>query len=194
MLSKSLTYLRSAIAMLILLTVLTGVLYPLLITGIGQLFFNYQANGSLITEHKEIVGSTLIGQQFQAARYFSGRPSATTPIPYNAEASNSSNYGASNPAYINVVASRISAQKQANPDADMSVPIDLISASASGIDPDISPAAAYYQAPRIAKIRQLPIGVINNLIKYQIRPRQWGVLGEPRVNVLEINLALDQLK
>ncbi|MDF2940207.1 MAG: kdpC [Gammaproteobacteria bacterium] len=194
MLNVLLKQLRIGLSLLVLLTVLTGVLYPLLITGIGQTLFSGKANGSLITQNGKVIGSSLIGQHFDSPKYFWGRPSATEPFPYNAASSAASNLGPTNPALISSVKNRLIALKQADPNADGLVPIDLVTESGSGLDPDISIAAAFYQAPRIAKARNLPMATVDNLIQSHIESRQLGILGEPRVNVLELNLALDQVK
>ncbi|MDF2529575.1 MAG: kdpC [Gammaproteobacteria bacterium] len=186
--------LRTGLMVFIIMTVLTGLIYPLLITGIGQLVFPNQANGSLISKNGKLIGSSLIGQDFTSPKYFWGRPSATLPFPYNAAASQASNLGPINPELMTEVKARVLGLKQANPNAAQAIPVDLVTASGSGLDPDISPAAAFYQAPRIAKQRGLPVATVNTLISQHIQPRQLGILGEARVNVLELNLALDQLQ
>jgi K+-transporting ATPase ATPase C chain len=175
-----------AIRILVFLTVLTGVLYPLIVTGIAQVAFNHQANGSLIEKDGKVVGSRLIGQPFSDPKYFWGRPSATSPMPYNGAASSGSNLGPTNPALKEAVEGRIKALGGPTP-----VPADLVTASSSGLDPHISPAAAQYQVARIAKARKLSEEKLRQLVRRHTAGRQLGILGEPRVNVLELNLALD---
>lgn len=185
--------LRPAIVLLLLLTAITGLAYPFAVTGIAQLVFPRQASGSLIMRDGKPVGSGLIGQSFTDPKYFWGRPSATTPQPYNGTASGGSNLGPSNPALTDAVEARITALRAADPGNTTLVPVDLVTASGSGLDPDISPAAALYQVNRVAHARGLPVAAVRTLVGHHIRGRQFGVLGEPRVNVLELNLALDQL-
>ena len=191
--------LRPALAVLFVLTIVTGVVYPLAITGVAQLVFPRQANGSLIVQNGKAVGSELIGQQFSDPKYFWGRPSATGDYPYNAfnaqtdTASSGSNYGPMNPALITAAQSRIQALRAADPRNTEPIPVDLVTASGSGLDPNISIAAALYQAPRVARLRGLPLEQVQALIARYTQGRQLGFLGEPRVNVLELNLALDQL-
>lgn len=185
--------LRQAIVLLLLLTAITGLLYPLAVTGLAQLVFPHQANGTLIQRDGKPVGSMLIGQQFTEPKYFWGRPSATTPQPYNGTASGGSNLGPSNPALTDAVKARIAALRAADPGNHAPVPVDLVTASGSGLDPDISPAAAQYQVHRVARARDLPDAKVQGLVDRYTRGRQFGVLGEPRVNVLELNLALDRL-
>jgi K+-transporting ATPase ATPase C chain len=192
MLQELVKQLRIGLSILLLLTVVTGIFYPLLITGVGQLFFPKQANGSLISLNGKVIGSSLIGQNFTSPQYFWGRPSATPVFPYNAAASSASNLGPTNPALLAAVKGRVIALKQANPNANGPVPVDLVTASGSGLDPDISLAAAYYQAPRIAKQRHLTVAAVDQFISQHIEARQLGILGEPRLNVLELNLDLDQ--
>ena len=182
--------LRPALSLFAVLSLLTGVIYPLVVTGIGQLLFSQAANGSLVRVNGVPVGSALIGQSFSSPEVFWSRPSATGPQPYNAAASSGSNLGPLNPALTDVVRERIEALKAADPDNSQPVPIDLVTASASGLDPDISLAAAYYQATRVARTRRVPLAQVIALIEqHAVRP--WlGVLGEPRVNVLQLNLAL----
>ncbi len=187
-------HLRPAIVSLVALTVLTGLIYPVLITGIAQLLFPSQANGSLIYKDGKPVGSALIGQPFDDARYFWGRPSATSPFPYNAGSSSGSNLGPTNPDLQKAVQGRIDALRAADPDNKAPVPIDLVTASGSGLDPDISPAAALYQVHRVAKARELDETVVRRLVEQYTVGRQFGLLGEPRVNVLPLNLALDALR
>jgi|WetSurMetagenome_2_1015567.scaffolds.fasta_scaffold24259_2 potassium-transporting ATPase potassium-binding subunit len=185
--------LKPALLIFLLLTVITGIFYPLLITGIAQVAFPSQANGNLIIHDGKVVGSALIGQPFSSPKYFWGRPSATSPDPYNAGLSSGSNLGPSNPALANAVKARVDALHAADPSNTLPVPVDLVTASGSGLDPDISPAAANYQVYRIAHERGLDEGVVRNLVTNTIEPRQFGIFGEPRVNVLELNLALDNL-
>jgi len=185
--------LKPAFLMLLLLTLLTGVGYPLVVTGIGQVAFSSRANGSLITRADQIVGSSLIGQPFSDAKYFWSRPSATSPYPYNAAASAGSNQGPTNPALTDAVTARIRALREADPDNKADVPVDLVTASASGLDPHISPAAAEYQVNRVARVRKLDPSKVRALVAENTEGRQFGVLGEPGVNVLRLNLALDAL-
>ena len=186
------TQLRPALVSLVALTLITGLLYPLVVTGIAQLLFPRQANGSLILIDGQPVGSSLIGQPFDAPKYFWGRPSATSPFPYNAAASSGSNLGPTNDALIKAVQARIDALKAADPDNPLPLPVDLVTASGSGLDPHISPAAAAYQVRRIARVRGLDETVVRRLVTQHTEGRQFGVLGEPRVNVLTLNLALDR--
>ena len=185
--------LRPALILFILLVVITGLLYPLAVTGLAQVFFRYQANGSLLTQNGQVIGSTLIGQQFSDPRYFWGRLSATSGTPYSASASGGSNDSALNPDLEKQVQERLAALKAADPNNHQPVPVDLVTASGSGLDPDISVAAARYQAPRIARLRGLPLNQVLALIDQHTEGRVWGFLGEPRVNVLKLNLALDAL-
>ena len=188
------TQLRPAIVSLVIFTILTGVLYPLVITGIAQGFFPHQANGSLIIQNGQVAGSELIGQSFDDPRYFWGRLSATSPYPYNGAASAGSNLGPTNPALIDEVKARIAALKTADPTNNSPIPVDLVTSSGSGLDPNISVAAAQYQVQRVAKARGLSVEVIQAMADSFTQGRQFGVLGEPRVNVLELNLALDGIK
>jgi potassium-transporting ATPase KdpC subunit len=183
--------LKSAIVVLAVLTLVTGVAYPLLMTGIAQALFPAQANGSLILRNGKPVGSALIGQPFDDPGYFWGRLSATAPFAYNAGASSGSNYGPLNPALHTAAKARIDALREADPDNTSSIPVDLVTASGSGLDPHISPAAALYQVSRVARARKLDEGRVRQLVESRIEGRQLGVLGEPRVNVLRLNLALD---
>ena len=186
--------LRPAISLFVLLTAATGVAYPLLVTGIAQTAFPEQANGSLLVSGgKTIVGSALIGQNFSDPSHFWGRPSATSPQPYNAAASSGSNQGPLNPALVDAVKGRIEALKAADPGNTLPIPADLVTTSASGLDPHISPAAADYQIARIARARKLNPAEIKSLVIKHTEERQLGVFGEARVNVLKLNLALDRL-
>ena len=186
--------LKAAIVLFILLSVLTGVIYPAVVTGLAQLLFSQQANGSLINDSSgKVTGSRLIGQSFCSPGHFWGRPSATGPFPNNAGASSGSNLGPTNPALIEAVKTRIQALKDADPDNKAPIPVDLITSSGSGLDPHISPAAAEYQINRVAKAHNVKPEMIRALIDANIEDRQWGFIGEPRVNVLTLNLALDAL-
>ena len=186
--------LRPALLMLLVMSVLTGILYPLVVTGIAQLIFPRQAAGSLVNRDGRAIGSSLIGQSFTAPEYFWSRLSATTPQPYNGTASGGSNLGPLNPALLDAVKARIAALRAADPGNSSPVPVDLVTASASGLDPDISLAAAQFQVPRVARVRAVPPARVQALIAAHTAGRLLGVLGEPRVNVLELNLALDALK
>ncbi|RTL34435.1 MAG: potassium-transporting ATPase subunit KdpC [Rhodocyclaceae bacterium] len=188
------TLLRPAISLFVLLSALTGIAYPVAVTGIAHLAFPDQAAGSLILQDGKPVGSRLIGQNFSDTAHFWGRPSATAPQPYNAGASSGSNLGPLNPALTDAVKTRIAALRAADPANHTPIPADLITASASGLDPHISPAAAAWQAGRVARASGLPEATVTALIDAHTAGRQWGVFGEPRVNVLELNLALDALK
>jgi len=183
--------LRPAVMLLVLLTLLTGLAYPLGFTGLAQLLFPAQANGSLITQQDRVVGSTLIGQPFDDPRYFWGRLSATAPSAYNAAASSGSNLGPLSDALLDAVKARRDALRAADPTNLAPVPVDLVTASASGLDPHISPAAAEYQAPRVARVRGISVVEVRALIDRYTAGRQFGILGEPRVRVLELNRALD---
>ena len=185
---------RPALMALLIFTVLTGLVYPLVVTGIAQLVFPRQANGSLIVVNGQAVGSTLIGQQFTDPRYFWGRLSATSPYPYDAAASSGSNLGPTNPALLDEVKSRIAALKAADPSNTQLIPVDLVTSSGSGLDPDISVAAALYQLPRVARLRGLSQAAVGALVDKYTQGRTLGFLGEPRLNVLQLNLALDALK
>ena len=192
--SGLLASLRPAVVLFLLLTALTGFIYPLVVTGLAQLLFPQQAAGSLVMRNGRALGSRLIGQSFSAPGYFWGRPSATTPQPYNGTASGGSNLGPLNPALLDAVKPRIAALRAADPGNEAPVPVDLVTASGSGLDPEISVAAADYQAARIARARGLAPERVRALIAQHSEGRLLGVLGEPRVNVLELNLALDALK
>jgi len=185
---------KDALLMLAALTVVTGVVYPLIVTGIAQGLFPAQANGSLIERDGKAVGSALIGQPFSDPKYFWSRASATSPMPYNAGASSGSNQGPLNPALADAVKGRMAALRAADPDNKAPVPVDLVTASASGLDPHISPAAAEYQVARVAKVRGIEPAKVRALVAEHTEDRQLGFLGEPRVNVLELNLALDALR
>ena len=187
-------FLRPVLVLFLLLTVITGGVYPLVVTAVSQAVFSRQANGSLIEKNGKPVGSALIGQQFDAPYYFWGRVSATTPNPYNAQNSGGSNLGPTNPALADEVKGRTAALHDADPSNTTPVPVDLVTSSGSGLDPDITPAAAAYQAARVAKARGLTLDQIDGLIAQNTSGRQLGIFGEPRVNVLSLNLALDELK
>lgn len=187
-------FMRPGLVLLAFLTVLTGLVYPLAVTGLAQALFPVQANGSLLQQDGHVVGSALIGQPFDDPKYFWGRPSATSPFPYNAAASAGSNLGPSNPALTDAVQARIAALQAADPRNYEPVPVDLVTASASGLDPHISLASALYQAPRVARTRGLDIAVIRQLVARGTEGRQFGFLGEPRVNVLKLNLALEEVE
>jgi K+-transporting ATPase ATPase C chain len=186
--------LKPAIVVLALLTLVTGVAYPLVVTGIAQITFPRQANGSLVVRDGKPVGSDLIGQPFDDPKYFWGRLSAAAPYAYNAGASTGSNYGPLNPAFHAAAKARIDALRAADPDNKALIPVDLVTASGSGLDPHITPAAALYQVPRVAKARRLDPGQVRRLIEQHVEGRQLGALGEPRVNVLRLNLALDSVR
>ncbi|MGC2396725.1 MAG: K(+)-transporting ATPase subunit C [Rhodomicrobium sp.] len=191
---------QPAIVMILLLTVITGLVYPLGMTGLAQLIFPHQANGSLIEKEGKVIGSEIIGQNFTDARYFHGRPSATTdtdpndpaktvPAPYNASNSAGSNAGPTSKSLIDRVTQDADKLKAENPSAP--IPVDLVTTSASGLDPDISPAAAYFQAPRVAKTRGISEARLHDLVNQSIEGRFFGILGEPKVNVLQLNMKLD---
>ncbi len=186
--------LRPAVSLLIVMTVVLGVAYPLAVTGVAQVLFPSQAAGSLIVRDGKPVGSRLIGQPVSDPKYFWSRPSATRPQPYDGLASGGSNLGPLNPALTGAVKARIAALEAADPSDHAPIPVDLVTASGSGLDPDISLAAAYYQVDRIARARHLSPGRVRALIATRARTPWLGVIGEPRVNVLELNLALDKLR
>jgi potassium-transporting ATPase KdpC subunit len=185
---------RPVIVSLFVFTLITGILYPLTVTSIAQLFFPVQANGSIIVKNGKSAGSVLIGQLFDDPKYFWGRLSATSPFPYNSAASSGSNRAQTNPDLIKQVKDRILALREADPGALRQAPVDLVTASGSGLDPDISPAAADYQIQRVAKARGLDEAEVRMLVTNHTEGRQIGLLGEPRVNVLELNRALDGIK
>lgn len=183
---------KIALKMLVCLTLMTGMIYPLTVTLFAQWVFPWQANGSLIEREGRIVGSMLIGQSFTSDHYFWGRPSATMPFPYNGGSSSGSNSGPSNPQFLATVKER-AMHLMSTESYQRLIPVDLVTASASGLDPDMSPAAAIYQIPRVAKARHLSEKELHALVLSQIKGRVFGVLGEPRINVLQLNLALDRL-
>ena len=186
--------LRPLIVVFAVLSAVTGLAYPAVMTAVGQTLFRDEANGSLIEQDGKVVGSKLIGQQFDAPQYFWGRLSATSPMPYNAQNSGGSNLGPTNPALLDEVKGRIDALKAAGTDLSKPVPVDLVTSSGSGLDPEMSPAAAAYQVERVAKARGLAPNEVQALVDRYTSTRQFGVLGEPRVNVLQLNLALDERK
>lgn len=187
------TLIRPALVSLLVLTLLTGAVYPAVVTGLASLLFPRQAAGSLLGSGQAPQGSSLVGQPFRQARYFWSRPSATGPVPYNGALSSGSNLGPTNPAQLQAVQDRIAALRSADPGNSAPVPVDLVTASASGLDPHITPAAAAYQLGRVARARGLPEATVRSLVDRFTEPRQFGVLGEPRVAVLPLNLALDSL-
>jgi potassium-transporting ATPase KdpC subunit len=184
--------LRPALSLLLAMTLLLGLAYPLVITGVARIVFSRQAEGSLIHENGKLLGSTLIGQSFSEPKYFWGRPSATTPQPYNGVGSTGSNLGPLNPALIDAVKANAKALRDADPGNAQSIPVDLVTASASGLDPEISPAGAYYQAGRVARARGISVARVQQLIAAHVQGRFLGFIGESRVNVLELNLELDR--
>ncbi|MBV8605637.1 MAG: potassium-transporting ATPase subunit KdpC [Pelomonas sp.] len=186
--------LRPAIGLFVALSAITGIAYPFAVTGVAKAMFPHEAAGSLIERDGRLVGSTLIGQNFADPGHFWGRPSATGPMPDNAANSSGSNLGPTNPALVDAVKGRVAALRAADPGNTAPVPVDLVTASASGLDPEISPAAAAYQAPRVARVRGLPVSQVEQLIRQHTAGRDLGLFGEPRVNVLELNLALDAIK
>jgi K+-transporting ATPase ATPase C chain len=188
------TIIRPAIVLFLIMTVLTGVVYPFAVTGIAQVLFRDQAAGSLVMVDGHAVGSRVVGQSFSDPKYFWSRPSATAPQPYNALASSGSNLGPLNPALTDAIKTRIEALKAADPTNTLPVPVDLVTASGSGLDPEISIAAAQYQAARVARVRGLAPRDVQSLIASHARGRLFGLIGEPRINVLELNLALDALR
>lgn len=187
------TMIRNAIMSLLLFTVLTGFIYPLAVTGLAQTIFPSKANGSIITRDGKAIGSKLLGQQFEDPKYFWGRLSATTPYPYNGGSSSGSNLGPNNPDLIRAVDERVHALRRADPGNTAKIPVDLVTASGSGLDPHISPAAAAFQVQRVADLRGIETAKIRALVAANTEDRQFGILGEPVVNVLRLNLALDEL-
>ncbi|CNJ20204.1 potassium-transporting ATPase subunit C [Yersinia aldovae] len=185
------SYLRPSLVLLILLTLITGIAYPLLTTGLAKLMFSHQASGSLVMLGDEVVGSSLLGQNFTQPSYFAGRPSVTADMPYNPMASGGSNLAISNPALDQAISERVKALHQANPTQTGPVPVDLVTASGSGLDPQISLEAAYYQAPRIATVRQMPLSEVKQLIDDNVQKATPNFFGESVVNVLNLNMALD---
>ncbi|HEY2607545.1 potassium-transporting ATPase subunit KdpC [Paraburkholderia sp. RL18-103-BIB-C] len=185
---------RPLLVIFAVLTALTGLAYPAVMTAFGQAAFSEQVNGSLLEQNGKLAGSQLIGQQFDAPQYFWGRLSATSPMPYNASGSSGSNLGPTNPALLDEVNGRLAALKAAGTDMSKPVPVDLVTSSGSGLDPEISPAAAAYQTARVAKARGLAPNDVQALVDRYTAGRQFGILGEPRVNVLKLNLALDEMK
>lgn len=188
-----LTTIRNAFMSLLVFTILTGLVYPVAVTAIAQVLFPDQANGSILMKEGKPVGSTLIGQQFDDPKYFWGRISATGPFPYNGDSSLGSNLGSNNPALLKAVKERIAALDAADPSNTSNIPVDLVTASGSGLDPHISPAAAAYQVQRVALARGIETAIVGALVAANTEDRQFGILGEPRVNVLRLNLALDEL-
>ncbi len=185
---------RPAITLFILISLITGLLYPFAVTSIAQIAFPEQAAGSLLKRDDEIIGSTLIGQNFSGPTFFWGRPSATSPMPYNAANSGGSNLGPTNPALIESVSERIQKLRASHPGKEDKIPTVLVTTSASGLDPHISPAAAYYQVERVATARGIDVTIIKSLVDRSIETPQWGVFGDSRVNVLRLNLALEELQ
>jgi K+-transporting ATPase ATPase C chain len=184
---------RPAVSLLALMTILLGIVYPMVIAGVAKIAFSRQAEGSLIYHDGKLIGSELIGQSFSDPKYFWGRPSATTPQPYNGLASTGSNLGPLNPALIDAVKANAKALHDADPDNRQPIPVDLVTASASGLDPEVSPAAVEYQAARVAGARHLELAQVEALIQAHVQERLFGIIGERRINVLELNLALDRL-
>ena len=189
------TYVKPAALLLLLLTLVTGAAYPALVTVLAQVLFNHQANGSLLKDQQgQAIGSELIGQSFSGPKYFWGRPSATGPFAYNAVASSGSNVGPTNPALTDAVSRRIQTLKDADPSNQLPVPVDLVTASGSGLDPHMSVASANYQITRVAHARGVEPEMLRDMVNQHVEGRQWGLFGEPRVNVLRLNLALDALR
>jgi K+-transporting ATPase ATPase C chain len=194
MFAEALKQLKTSCIVLIVMSLLTGIIYPAVVTGLGNILFPWKVNGSLIEKNGAIVGSVLIGQQFTAPQYFWGRPSATTPYPYNAESSNGSNLDPINDIFLNAVRARSIALRDADLSNQAQVLVDMVTSSGSGLDPEISPLAATYQVNRVAQARGLSPEQVGKLVRQFTTPRLLGFLGEPRVNVLQLNLALDDLK
>lgn len=186
--------LKSAVLVFIILTIITGVLYPLLITGIAQIFFHTETNGSLIYRDRNLIGSALIGQTFDDPKYLWGRISATSPAPYNSAFSSGSNIGPYNPALLETAKARIKRLHAADPKNKTPIPVDLVTSSASGLDPHISLAAAYYQIPRISRQRALSVDIVKNIVDRNTTGRLFGLIGEQVVNVLKINIDLDSYR
>jgi len=194
MLKEILQQTRSAALVWLFLTLITGLVYPALVTGIAQVAFPFQANGSLVQHQGRVRGSALIGQPFSDSKYFWGRPSATSPYPYNAAASAGSNLGPTNPELLAQVKTRVDTLRRSHPEPDRLIPVDLVTASGSGLDPHLSPAAALYQVPRVARSRGLSEDTVTGLVARHMENRWFGILGEPHVNVLQLNLALEDLR
>jgi K+-transporting ATPase ATPase C chain len=191
---KMFKQLRPVLIVFLLLTVVTGIIYPLFVTGVAQLIFPEKANGSLIRSEDRYAGSELIGQPFDESKYFWGRLSATPDFPYNPASSSGSNLGPSNPALVEAARVRVTALQKADPENTSLIPLDLVTSSGSGLDPHLSPAGAFYQVPRVARARGVSEERVRELVARFTEPRQWGFLGEPRVNVLKLNLSLDRLR
>ena len=187
------TFIRPAFSLFVILTAITGIAYPVAMTGFSKAVFPYEAEGSLIQQDGKTIGSSLIGQNFSDPAHFWGRPSASAPMPYNAQASGGSNLGPLNPAIAETATQRLAQLRAADPDNLQPVPIELLSVSGSGLDPHISPLAAQYQAPRVARLNHLGKGEVSQLIEQLTESRWMGILGEPRVNVVQLNLALAEL-
>jgi K+-transporting ATPase ATPase C chain len=185
-------HIKPAILSFLILTIITGILYPLFVTGIAQVFFHNKANGSLVYQNRKPIGSSLIGQFYDDPKYFWGRLSATSPVQFNSTSSSGSNLGPSNPALIDAVQARIKALKAVDPENKNPIPVDLVTSSASGLDPHISLASAYYQIPRISRLRGLPQNIVEDIVRQHTKGRLLGIIGEPVVNVLEANLELDE--
>lgn len=194
MLTDYIKQMKIALILLIVFTLLTGLIYPIIVTAIAQILFPWQVNGSFITQQNKIVGSQWIGQSFTTNRYFWGRPSATTAFPYDSLNSSGSNLGPSNPDFLKTVKNRVLVLHQADPNNSLPIPVDLVTASGSGLDPDISPYAVLYQVSRVAKARGLDEKQLRKLVEDNTIPRTFGILGEPRINILLLNLALDNLE
>ena len=184
---------RSAVILLLVLSLLTGLIYPLAVTGVAQALFSRQANGSLIEKNGQKIASELVGQSFKEPRYFWGRPSSTTPVPYNGISSTGSNLGPSNPDLKTAVQKRIAVLRVVDPNNLLPIPVDLVTSSGSGLDPHISPAAVLYQVSRVARVRGIREKEVAALVRAHIEDRQFGILGEPTVHVLRLNMALDTL-
>jgi potassium-transporting ATPase KdpC subunit len=193
MIHEALKQFKTALFLLIVLSILTGLLYPAIMTALAQLIFPFKANGSFIKQNGKTMGSLLISQAYTNPKYFLGRNSATTPFPYNAANSSGSNFGPSNQKFLASLNNNIIKLQELDPQNRLSIPVDLVTSSASGIDPEISPLAAYYQTHRIADLRGLPESELQLLVQRYIKKRTFGILGEPRVNILELNIALDKL-